>query len=291
VNETRSSTLTGVALVAAAATSWGTWSIFLRPIDLPSPVTTPVIFLVMAATTLPFALRGPRARWDATTIALLVANAVFDVATVLAYFAAIAHTTVAVAVLTHYFAPVLIALAGPRVEGTRAPGARLAAVIALLGLLIVLEPWRTPADGVVLGAIFGLTSAVTYAANVFSVRKLASRIGAAKQMGYHTALAAVVAIPFAAVHADQLDGRSLVYLAAGGVLNGAVAGVLFTLGLRRISSATAAVLTFIEPIVAVAIGAAMFDEPVHAIAALGGAMVVGAGIWVARAAVAPVTAT
>ena len=56
----------------------------------------------------------------------------------------------------------------------------------------------------------------------------------------------------------------------------------FTLGLLRIGSARAAVLTFIEPVVAVGVGAAVWHEPLSPIALIGGALVLGAGIQVAR---------
>ncbi len=35
-------------MVAAAAASWGTWSLFLRPTHLPANVTSPILFVVMA---------------------------------------------------------------------------------------------------------------------------------------------------------------------------------------------------------------------------------------------------
>ena len=43
------SQLAGSALVAVAAASWGTWSLFLRPTHLPATVTTPIILLTARA--------------------------------------------------------------------------------------------------------------------------------------------------------------------------------------------------------------------------------------------------
>src|SRR5678815_2603652 len=94
-------------------------------------------------------------------------NTACDAVNVLAFFGAMTTTTVAIAVLTHYAAPILIALAAPRVEGTRTRGALPAALVALGGLVIVLEPWRSGSDGALLGAALGLTSAVAYMGNVF----------------------------------------------------------------------------------------------------------------------------
>ncbi|HEX7841791.1 MAG TPA: EamA family transporter, partial [Kofleriaceae bacterium] len=63
---------------------------------------------------------------------------------------------------------------------------------------------------------------------------------------------------------------------------GAASGVVFTIGLLRIGSARAAVLTFIEPLVAVLVGAVIWREPFHPVGVLGGALVLGAGFQVAR---------
>ena len=57
---------------------------------------------------------------------------------------------------------------------------------------------------------------------------------------------------------------------------------MFVVGLARVGSARAAVLTFAEPLVAVAVGALAWGEALHPLAAVGGAMILGAGIHVAR---------
>lgn len=268
-------------MVTLAAASWGTWSLFLRPTGLPASVTSPIVFLVMGLAALPIALRAPRATWDRTTVGLLFLNAAFDALNILTFFGAISMTTVAVAVLTHYLAPILIALAAPRIEGLQTPGAPTAALFALVGLVIVLEPWHAPATGAVAGGLLGLTSAVCYCGNTFTVRRLAERIGAPRAMAYHSLIAAAATAPLLLGH-ELIGGRDLALLATGAVVIGAGSGVVYVIGLTRIGSARAAVLTYAEPLVAVLVGALVWEEPLHPTAALGGAMVLGAGIYVAR---------
>jgi len=274
----------GLVMVTLAAMSWGTWSLFLRPTGLPAMVASPIIFAVMSVVTLPLALaqRRPVAVWDRRTLLLLLGNAFFDGANVATFFAAISYTTVAVAVLSHYVAPIMIALAAPRIEGVAARGAGPAAAVALLGLVIVLEPWHAPAAGATVGAALGVVSAVCYAGNVFTVRRLAERIGAPRAMAYHSVIAAAMLAPFAVGGLGQVTRYDLALLGAGAVTIGAASGIVFSLGLLRIGSARAAVLTFAEPLVAVAVGALVWDEPLHPLAAAGGALVLGAGIHVAR---------
>jgi DME family drug/metabolite transporter len=269
-------------MVAAAAASWGTWSLFLRPTDLPPTVTSPIVFAVMGLVALPFALAQGRARWDRTNVGLLLLNTFFDVANLLTFFAAIDITTVAIAVLSHYVAPILIALMAPRIDRVASPGAIPAALVALAGLVIVLQPWGTPAEGAALGAFVGVISAVCYTGNMFVVRRLALRIGAVKAMAYHSLIGAVILAPFALAQVDTIEPSDVGLIAAGAATIGAGSGVVFAVGLTTIRAAHAAVLTFAEPLVAVAVGVLVWDETLHPIAALGGAMVLGAGIHVAR---------
>lgn len=276
------SPLAGFALVAIAAASWGTWSLFLRPTRLPATVTAPLLFLMIGLVTLPAALRAPRVTWDRATVGLVAAFAAFDGLNVLAFFSAIQHTTVELAVLTHYLAPILIALAAPRIDGVATPGAGLAAAVSLTGLVVILEPWHAPADGAVLGAALGVASAACYAGNVFTVRRIAARIGATRALSYHALLAAAVMAPLVAGHLDEITPSRLGLLAIGAVALGAASGVAFSVGLLRIGSARAAVLTFIEPLVAVGVGATVWDEPLSPLAVIGGTLVLGAGLEVAR---------
>lgn len=274
--------LAGVLMVALAAASWGTWSLFLRPTELPAHITTPLLFAMMAVLSFPLTLRARPATWDRRTVGLLFGNAAFDALNVITFFAAMRYTTVAIAVITHYVAPILIALAAPRIDGTPSRGARLASVAALGGLAFMLEPWRGADDGALVGALLGLSSAVCYTGNVFVVRRLAERIGAARALSYHSAIAAVVMMPLAVSGFDTVSRFDLGLLAAGSATIGAASGVAFIIGLGRIGAAKTAVLTFAEPLVAVAVGALVWDEPLRPLAAVGGALVLSAGIHVAR---------
>lgn len=272
----------GVLMVTLAAASWGTWSLFLRPTGLPAHITAPILFLVMAIVTVPLVLREKRPTWDRRSVGLLLANTAFDALNILTFFAAMRYTTVAIAVLTHYVAPILIALAAPRIDGTRSPGARPAAAVALAGLMLVLEPWRGAGDDVITGAGLGLISAFCYMGNVFVVRRLAARVGPAHAMSYHSALAGVLMLPFAVSGFDTVSWFDLGLVSAGAATIGAVSGVVFIIGLGRIGAARTAVLTFAEPLVAVSVGALVWDEPLRPLAAAGGALVLAAGIHVAR---------
>ncbi len=274
----------GVLGVLVAACAWGSWSVFLRPTGLPGAVTAPLLFAGVGVLSIPWALRDPVSpRWDRTSGLLLAVYTASNATNVVTFFSAMSTTSVAVAVLTHSVAPVLVAVLAPHVDGTRAPRAIPAALTALGGLALVLEPWRPEAwrGDVALGASLGLASAVAYAACVFMLGRLVVRIGAARTLSLHSLLAAAIVVPFAGRGLADVEASDLVPLAGAVLLPGVVAGLAFSHGLRMLGSARTAVIALIEPVVACAIGWALWGEPLGPLAIVGGLMVVGAGAMVA----------
>ena len=274
-------TIRSLAAVAGAAASWGLWSLFSRPAELPSATATTIVFVVMALTMLPAALRSPPVAWDRRAIALLVGNSLLDAGNILCFFAAMERTTVAIAVLTHYLAPVIIAVAAPYVDRRRTPGAIPAALVAIVGLTLVLEPWRSN-HGALVGGALGAASAFGYAGNVFVVRRLSASIGAPRAISYHSIGGALITLPFALAAGGAPTTGGVAWLAIGAITIGALSGLAFVWGVRGLASATAAMLTYLEPLVAVVIGALVWHEPMGRFAALGAALVLASGVYAAR---------
>jgi DME family drug/metabolite transporter len=177
-------------------------------------------------------------------------------------------------------------LAAPFVDGHRVRGARRAALMALAGLVLVLAPWEPGrlAGHVALGALFGATSAVAYATNVFVVVRLAPAIGAARMLGLNGVIGAVALAPLALLAPSlHVSTSALALVALGGALPGTLAGWLFTRGVQVIGAARASVLAYIEPVVAVIVGSLFFAEPLSPWALLGGALILGGGVLVTMA--------
>lgn len=281
----------GVFQVALAASLWGTWSLFLRPTGLPGIATASLTLAVIGLSALVWvrAERQP-VRWDRNTVGLLLLYGVLDAVNMGTFFAAMSTTTLAVAVLTHCSAPVLVALLAPRLEGTRVRGSVVAALVAVAGLTLLLRPWEQHGDGLVWGATLGLCSAVAYAAVVFTLQPLVRRVGVGRATSYHAILASLLLLPFAWPHLASVESAHVPYLVLAGLVPGTLATLLFVTGLRAIGSARAAVLTLLEPLVAVGIGWLVWQETLAPAGALGALMVLGAALWVSRSPPQPLRA-
>lgn len=276
-----------VLQVAGAACSWGLWSLFLRPAGLP-PIVSALILLAGISVVSLVLGRFERvdAVWDLSTLAWLVIDGVCDGINIVTFFAAMQHTTVALAVLAHYLAPLIVAVSAPWAGGTRIAGARRAALAGLMGLAIVLAPWRAAewSSETLLGVGLGVVSAFGYAGNVLATKRLVGRIGAARTQGWHAVIAALVLLPFAFMtDMTSVTPIGIGIVAAGAVLLGGVSSMMFARGVHIVGATTASMLTYLEPVVAVTVGVVVWNEAFAPSSLVGAVIIAGAGIYVVRA--------
>jgi drug/metabolite transporter (DMT)-like permease len=274
--------------VAFAACAWGTWGLAVRRADaiapmssaLQSTIVMAVITLVSGLTALRDRVPGP-APWRARGwVAFLGVSDAFNV---LLFFAAY-KLTIAVSVLAHYLTPVLVAIAAPlllRERMTLRTGAAVAGSFA--GLAIMLAPWSgAPVAGVVAtSAALGAGSAVFYTANVIVNKLIAGSFSTSETMFWH----GVVGTPLLAAFVPRgewsaLDARAVGFLAVVSVVPGALAGLAFVWGLRRVPAAHASTLTLLEPLVSIVLGAALLGEGLGPRTFAGGALILAGALVV-----------
>ncbi len=274
--------------MAAAACLWGIWPLWVRLGGQGGARAGAAAFAVAGVLGLPIAIAATLRRaapaggraWGALAIL-----GVLDAANVWCYFRALAEGAVAPAVLSHYLAPVIIALAAPVALGeprsTRTP---LALVLALGGTVALVLPAMgggaaSPAASRAL--LLGAASAVFYAATTLVSKRLAGRFAGAELMVYHAIVAGALLVPIAGLpDSGQGDWG---WLLAGGAVSSLGGGLVFFVGLRLIPAERVGVLTYIEPVAAVLVGWIAFGETPSPVAAAGGALILSAGLLVVTA--------
>ena len=277
----------GYVLVAAAATAWGTWPLILKHAVMPASLQAALMMVVGTAVSFPVMLkdrvrvRARPAHW--LGVAWL---GVADALNVVLFFAAYQRTSVAVAVLTHYLTPIFVALAAPAVLGER-PSARTfgAVFVSFAGLALLLRPWReglAPSD--LVGAALSAGSAVFYASNVLVNKRLARVFSASELMFFHGLVAVPLLwslVPAGAVAAAS--ATSIAVVLAGSLGPGALGGLTFVWGLRRIAASHASILTLLEPFVAVVLAALFLGQGLGQGQLLGGSLILTGAVLVITA--------
>ncbi|WP_141325168.1 DMT family transporter [Myxococcus sp. AB025B] len=274
------------AMVAAGATLWGCWSLFLRPAGL-SWAQNAFLALVAMSLPVPLLLRGAPFHDRRATVALLVV-ALADAANISLFFAAMKRGPVSVAVLTHYLAPLLLALAAPWMLGEkRSVRALVAAPVTLAGLVMLIG--RPDAEGGTgMTAALGAGSALFFAAIVLGTKAATRAYSPLAVASLHAPVSAGVLLLIAGTDAlpTALDSATLQVL-AGGAVCGLAGTCLFNAGLSRVPTAAAGALTYLEPLTASLVGWAVFSEALTPVGVAGGLLVLAAGVWVASERRAP----
>lgn len=281
--------LSGFARITLAATIWGSIGIFVRMVDA-HPIVIVFWRIVFAGGTIAvIASRRKRLRAliDLSLrlrVALALMGALLALNWIL-FMGAIQLVDVAVAVLLAYCGPVFVAALTPLV--THEPFNRQVLIplaLALGGTAVIVSPAEVSLSGgpATIGATMAFASAITYALLILNAKSLLRGIPAVVYMlGEYTA-AAILLLPAVFL----LDGPSAPIewgaLLVLGVLNTAVAGLLFLSGLREVRADQAAILTYAEPVSAVAFAAAFLGESLTAATIAGGAAVLVAGLMVTR---------
>jgi drug/metabolite transporter (DMT)-like permease len=216
----------------------------------------------------------------------VVCLGITDAFNVLLFFAAY-KITIGVSVLAHYVTPVLVAIAAPFVLGeriTRRTAASLA--VSVSGLAVILVPVEgAPAAAAVWSSVaFGLGSAVFYASGFILNKFVVGSFSTNETLFWHGVVATPLLAAFVPREAwGSVDPYAVGFLALVSLVPGTMAGITFVWGLRRMPAAHASMLTLIEPLVAVLIGASLYGETMGPRVVMGGALILASAVVVMTA--------
>jgi drug/metabolite transporter (DMT)-like permease len=189
-----------------------------------------------------------------------------------------------VAVISHYLAPTLVALAAPSLLGERgSPRALWASPLVLAGLALVLGH-GSATTGWGLTAGLGAGSALFYAAVVLGSRRAARTFTPIAVMSLHSVISALMlALVFGREVFPSVANRGLAIVLFGCLVNGLFAALLFNLSLQRLEAQLVGLFTYLEPLTAAVLGVLVLGEPFGIASAAGLLLVVIAGGWAASA--------
>ena len=199
-------------------------------------------------------------------------------------FEAYNHTTVATATMCSYMQPTLVILLSPLVLRERLTARRLAcAGAAVAGMAFV----SGVADGGGIsardlsGVAFGLGAAALYATVILLNKKLQVEDVYRKTAVQLTA-ATVALAPYVLLTEDfvaiRLDARAAVLVLIVGIVHTGVAYAMYFGSMKRLRAQTIALLSYIDPVFALLLSAAVLHEPITPLGLLGAALIIGSAL-------------
>lgn len=197
-------------------------------------------------------------------------------------FEAYRHTTVSTATLCYYFAPVIVTVLSPLLFREKLTGKQvLCFFMATLGLVLI-TGLDTGGKANLTGILFGLGAAVFYASVVLLNKYIRSTDGIGRTFLQFLA-AIVILIPYVlgtgGVTIAQLDGKGWVCLLIVGFVYTGITYCLYFSSLGSLPGQQAAILSYIDPLVAVLVSVLLLKEPMTLAQALGGGLILGFTLW------------
>ena len=199
-------------------------------------------------------------------------------------FEAYKYTTVAISTLSYYFAPVIVTVVCPILFREKLTKKQLLCfIMSTLGLCLVIgitDLGSGSRDG--LGIAFGLGAACFYAA-VILLNKFIKGIAGIHRTFLQFLAAIAILIPYVAVsggvHLSGLSGSGWICLLIVGIVHTGITYCLYFSSLKELPGQEAAILSYIDPLVAVVIGVVILGEPLSWQQLAGGALILGFTLW------------
>lgn len=199
-------------------------------------------------------------------------------------FEAYKYTTVAISTLSYYFAPVIVTIACPFLFKEKITKRKvLCFALATLGLTLVIGITNLGRGGNdAVGIAFGLGAALLYA-TVILLNKYIKGVSGIHRTFLQFLAAIAVLIPYimftGGVNLGLLDTSGWICLLVVGLVHTGVTYCLYFSSVKEIPGQEAAILSYVDPLVAVVIGIVVLKEPLSWQQFAGGALILGFTLW------------
>lgn len=216
-------------------------------------------------------------------LVLLLSGAAMGVNWIL-LFEAYRYTTVSAATLSYYFAPVIITVLCPFLFHEKLTKKQiLCFVMSTAGVILVIGIGNLRGGGRdFIGVLFGLGAAIFYA-SVILLNKFIKGVSGIRRTYMQFLAAIAVLIPYVACtggfHLHTLNGRGWISLLIVGLIHTGITYCLYFSALKELPGQEAAILSYMDPMVAVVISVLVLKEAVTMSQIVGGVLILGFAVW------------
>ena len=199
-------------------------------------------------------------------------------------FQAYKFTTVSVATLSYYFAPVIVTILCPIIFREKLTKKQIICfMMSTLGLVLITGIGDlTGSSSHLTGILFGLGAASLYA-TVIMLNKFIKNVEGIHRTFLQFLAAIVVLVPYVALtsgfNLGIMDGSGWVCLLIVGFVHTGITYCLYFSSLKDIPGQKAAILSYIDPLIAVIISVTILGESMTLVQIIGGALILGFTLW------------
>ena len=199
-------------------------------------------------------------------------------------FQAYKYTTVSVATLSYYFAPVIVTLVCPILFREKMTAKQwICFIMSTLGLVLITGIGDMGEGNTHLtGIFFGVGAAVFYA-TVILLNKFIKNVDGIHRTFLQFIAAIIVLVPYVmltgGVNLGTLEAKGWVNLLIVGLIHTGVTYCMYFSSLKELPGQKAAILSYIDPLVAVLVSVTILGESMNLMQIIGGALILGFTLW------------
>ena len=199
-------------------------------------------------------------------------------------FQAYRYTTISVATLSYYFAPVIVTVVCPFLFHEKLTAKQiLCFVMSTIGLVMIIGIGSLGQSGTdLLGIFYGLGAAAFYAA-VILLNKFIRQVKDIHRTLLQFLAAVLILIPYVACTGGStlgvLDIKGWICLLIVGLFHTGITYCMYFSALKDLSGQETAILSYIDPLVAVLVSVFILGEAMTVSQALGGLLILGFTLW------------
>ena len=195
-------------------------------------------------------------------------------------FQAYNYTTVSIATLSYYFAPVIVMIVCPILFREKLTIKQLICFfMSTVGLIMVIGIGGIEkSNSNIIGIGFGLAAAVFYS-TVIILNKFIKNVTGIDRTLIQFFAAIIVLIPYVilttGINIGSLDKIGIISIIILGLLHTGISYCLYFASLKDLKGQEAAILSYIDPLVAIIVSVTILGEGINSIQIIGGVMILG----------------
>lgn len=263
---------------------WGTMGIFIKTIPL-SSLEIAFYRSIIGALFIIILSISQKEKWNKEDLRkdlkILIPSGIALGAGWVLLFQGYKNTTVSIATLSYYIAPVFIVILSIIVLKEKITRKKiLCIIVAIIGLLLVLDIKNLGniGDNNLLGIIYSVLAAVFYAIVVI-LNKFIKKLSGSKVTIVQLLVSTIILMPFTILNSTRslmsLDMLSLFLLLLVGIVHTGIAYLLYFSSVKEIEGQSIAILSYMDPIFALVIAGLFLGEKMTLIQLFGGILILG----------------
>ena len=235
-----------------------------------------VLFLIVTGQKIPF-------KKIKREVPLLLASGIAMGINWILLFEAYKYTTVSVATLSYYFAPVIVTVVCPILFKEKLTVKQIICfIMSTVGLVMITGVADSGGESNMKGIMFGLGAAFFYA-SVVLFNKFIRNVDGIHRTFLQFIAAILVLLPYviftSGITLGGMNTKGWVNLLIVGLIHTGITYCMYFSSLKELPGQKAAILSYIDPLVAVVISVTVLGETMTLWQIIGGALILGFTLW------------